>query len=235
MPESKWIKLLQFISHCKHLTCLSFEDITMEQIGHHLAKSITSWGDNPPLQILNLKNCYKSAKYCVTLLQSLSICKSLTELYLNGNTIGGAGPQLAESITSWGENPPLQILDLTYCSIRKEYCAKLLQSLSTCKSLTKLYLNGNTIGAAGHHLAESITSWGDNPPLKILDLESCSIPEECCAKLLQSLSRCKCLTELYLSNNSIGEAGHHLAESIMLWGANPRLRVLSVEKLFSVR
>ena len=125
------------------------------------------------------------------LLQSLSSCKQLTNLNLIHNSIGEAGRRLAQSITSWGDNPPLQQLHLYSCSIPEQVWPELLQSLSSCKQLTNLNLIHNSIGEAGRRLAQSITSWGDNPPLQQLHLYSCSIPEQVWPELLQSLSSCK--------------------------------------------
>ena len=72
--------------------------------------------------------------------------------------MGEAGRSLAQSITSWGDDPPLQGLHLYRCSIPKQVWAELLQSLSSCKQLSDLDLLYNTIGEAGRYLAQSITS-----------------------------------------------------------------------------
>ena len=137
------------------------------------------------------------------LLQSLSSCKQLFNLNLIHNSIGEAGRRLAQSITSWGDNPPLQQLHLYSCSIPKQVWAELLQSLSSCKQLTDLWLSRNTIGEAGRYLAQSIQSWGDNPPLQKLILSDCSIPEQVWPELLQSLSSCRKLSDLELSENNL--------------------------------
>ena len=47
---------------------------------------------------------------------------------------------------------------------------ELVQSLSSCRHLTVLYLEQNKLGEAGHQLAQSIRSWGDEPPLQELYL-----------------------------------------------------------------
>ena len=226
MPESKWAELFQFTSTCKYLTLLQLFLSEIGEAEHHLAQSITSWGDNPPLQKLNLGWCSIPEQVWPELLQSLSSCKQITNLNLSLNTIGEAGRYLAQSITSWGDNPPLEELNLEYCSIPEQVWPELLQSLSSCKQLTELGLSYNTIGEAGRHLAQSITSWGDNPPLEELNLGYCSIPEQVWFELLQSLSSCKQLTDLNLSHNTIGEAGRYFAQSITSWGDNPPLRYL---------
>ena len=228
IPEQVWAELLQSLYSSKQLTNLNLSGNTIGKAGHYLAQSITSWGDNPPLQQLNLGWCSIPEQVWPELLPSLSSCKQLTHLKLSRNTIGEAGRHLAQSITSWGDNPPLQKLHLYRCSIPEQVWAELLQSLSSCKQLTDLDLSGNTIGEAGRHLAQSITSWGDDPPLRKLDLRSCSIPEQVWAELLQSLSSCKQLTHLDLLGNTIGEAGRYLTQSITSWGDNPPLRKLDL-------
>ena len=203
MPESKWIELFQFTSTCKYLTHLDLWHCKVGETGRYLAQSITSWGNNPPLEELDLSHCSIPEQVWAELLQSLSSCKQLTDLDLSRNTIGEAGRYLAQSITSWGDNPPLQELHLSYCSIPEQVMAELLQSLSSCKQLTGLYLSGNTIGEAGHYLVQSIASWGDNPQLKTLYLSQCSIPEQVWPELLQSLSSCRNLFRLNLSGNNL--------------------------------
>ena len=228
IPESKWTELLHFTSTCKYLTYLDLESCNVGESGRYLAQSISSWGDNRPLKTLNLGWCSIPEQVWPELLQSLSSCKQLTELVLSSNNIGEAGRYLAQSITSWGDNPPLEKLYLSDCSIREQVWPELLQSLSSCKQLTELLLLSNNIGEAGRYLAQSVTSWGDNPPLEFLNLNDCSIPEQVWPELLQSLSSCKQLTKLLLSSNNIGEAGRYLAQSVTSWGDNPPLEFLNL-------
>ena len=230
IPEQVWAELLQSLSSCKQLIYLDLSRNTIGEAGHYLAQSIRSWGDNPPLKILDLERFSIPEQVMAELLQSLSSCKQLIYLDLSFNTIGEAGRYLAQSIRSWGDNPPLQNLDLGFCSIPEQVWAELLQSLSSCEQLVDLDLSHNTMGEAGHYLAQSIRSWGDNPPLQKLDLGWCSIPEQVMAELLQSLSSCKQLIYLDLSRNTIGEAGHYLTQSIRSWGDNPPLKILDLER-----
>ena len=227
IPEQVWPGVLQSLSSCKWLCYLNLLDNTIGEAGCYLAQAITSWGDNPPLKALILESCSIPEQVWPGVLQSLSSCQQLTDLNLLDNTIGEAGRYLAQSITSWGENPPLEALNLENCSIPEQMCLELLQSLSCCNVLSILDLSGNTIGEAGHYLSQSITSWGDSPPLENLFLSHCSIPEHVWPELLQSLSSCKQLTGLDLSGDTIGEAGHYLAQLITSWGNNP-----SLEKLY---
>ena len=228
MPENKWSELFHFTSNCKYLIKLEATFLKIGEAGNYLAQSITSWGDDPPLQELNLSRCSMPKKVWPELLQSLSSCKQLTDLDLSYNNIGEAGRYLAQSITSWGDNSPLNNLYLNACSIPEQVWPELLQSLSSCKQLSHLDLADNIIGEAGSYLAQSITSWGDNPPLEQLHLDNCSIQEQVCPELLQSLSSFKKLTHLDLWGNTIGEAGRYLRQSITSWGDNPPLECLDL-------
>ena len=228
MPESKWTELFRFTSTCKYLKHLNLWHCNVGEAGRCLAQSITSWGDNPPLQRLQLYSSSIPEQVWPELLQSISSCKQLIDLDLSFNTIVEAGHYLAQSITLWGDNPPLQQLHLYSSSIPEQVWPELLQSLSSCKQLIDLNISDNTIGEAGHYLVQSITSWGDNSPLQTLDLGLCSIPEQVWPELLQSLSSCNQLTDLHLSGNTIGEAGHYLTQSITSWGDNPPLEELHI-------
>ena len=220
------LKLVQSLSTCRHLTSLNLTEGKLGEAGHQLAQSIRSWGDDPPLQELYLDNCSLSATASLKLVQSLSTCRHLTSLNLGKNKLGEAAHQLAQSIRSWGDDPPLQKLYLYNCSLSATASLELLQSLSTCRHLTLLNLRENKLGEAGHQLAESIRSWGDDPPLQELYLYNCSLSATASLELLQSLSTCRHLTSLNLAENKLGEAGHQLAQSIRSWGDDPPLQKL---------
>ena len=226
IPEQVWPELLQSLSSCKQLSHLDLSHNTIGEAGHYLAQSFTAWGNDPPFKVLYLSSCSIPEQVWIELLQSLSCCKQLSHLNLSANTIGEAGRYLAQSITSSGDESPLNCLYLKNCSIPKQFWDELFESLCSCKQLHNLDLSDNTIGEAGHYLAQLITSWGDNPPLQVLHLNYCLIPQQVWAELLQSLSFCKHLTDLDLSGNAIGEAGHYLAQSITTWGAEPSLQSL---------
>ena len=213
MPERKWAELLQFSSKCKNLRKLELSYNTIGEAGYCLTQSITLI---PSLRHLGLIDCSIPEQVWIELLQSLSSCK-LSHLDLSENTIGEAGCFLAQSIALWKKSP-LRELNLSSCSIPEQVWIELLQSLSSCK-LSHLDLSENTIGEAGHFLAQSIALW-KNSPLRELNLSSCSIPEQVWIELLQSLSSYK-LSHLDLSGNTIGEAGRFLAQSIALWKNSP--------------
>ena len=220
------LELVQSLSSCKYLTGLDLGENKLGEVGHQLAQSIRSWGDEPPLQKLSLYNCSLTASATLELVQSLSTCKHLTELILGDDKLGEAGHQLAQSIRSWGDEPPLQKLSLYNCSLTTAVSLELVQSLSTCRNLTELDLGENKLGEAGHQLAQSIRSWGDEPSLQELWLYNCSLPATATLDLVQSLSTCRNLTELDLGENKLGEAGHQLAQSIRSWGDEPPLQKL---------
>ena len=145
---------------------------------------------------------------------------------LGRNNLTEAGYALAQSIRSWGDEPPLQKLYLYNCSLTSTASLELVQSLSSCRHLTALNLGENNLVEAGLKLAQSIRSWGDKPPLQKLYLYNCSLTAAVSLKLVQSLSSCRHLTELSLGENKLGEAGHQLAQSIRSRGDKPPLQKL---------
>ena len=96
-----------------------------------------------------------------------------------------------------------QSISFSECKLPCEVLSHLLLQMSHCKQLRKLYLENITLDKVGLHLVRAIRSWGDSPPLQLLDLKSCALSGNVCAELLQSLSTCKHLTELNLSRNTL--------------------------------
>ena len=228
MSLDKSVEFIKFLSRCKHLTHIDMSNNILDTSAQHLAKSIRSWGDKPALQVLCLYNCSLTATASLELVQSLSSCRHLTVLDLAENKIGEAGHQLAQSIKSWGDEPPLQKLSLHNCSLTATAPLELVQSLSSCRHLTELDLGENKIGEAGHQLAQSIKSWGDEPPLQKLYLYNCSLSATASLEFVQSLSSCRHLTVLDLRGNKLGKAGHQLSQSIKSWGDEPPLQKLQL-------
>ena len=226
MDLENTIKFTQSISTCKYLTHIDLSNTSLDEAVSYLAQSIRSWGDHPPLQVLSLHNCSLSVTASLELVQSLSSCRQLTLLDLAQNKLGEAGHQLAQSIRSWGDEPPLQKLYLYNCSLTATASLELVQSLSSCRHLTLLDLEDNKLGEAGHHLAQSIRSWGDEPSLHELRFYNCSFPAAASFELVQSLSSCRHLTLLNLGENRLGEVGYQLAQSIRSWGDEPPLQKL---------
>ena len=145
MPESKWAELFQFTSTCRYLTHLSLSLCNLRESGSHLAQSVMSWNDDPPLETLDLSHCSIPEEVWPELLESLSSCEHLSHLNLSGNNIGEAGHYLTQAIKSWGDDPPLNSLDLSHCSMPEQVWPELLQTLSSCEQLSYLNISGNTI------------------------------------------------------------------------------------------
>ena len=214
MSLTAWRGVLQSLSGCEHIIHLNLSFSIHGEAAQTLAQSIRSLGDEPPLQTLRLWNGSLTATASLELVQSLATCKHLTVLSLNGNKLGEAGHQLAQSIRCWGDEPPLKKLHLVKCLLTTTASLELVQSLATCKHLTVLSLNGNKLGEAGHQLAQTIRSWGDEPLLRMLYLRNCSIPVSATFDLVQSLLKCKHLEILDLEGNEFNDRGYHLAQSI---------------------
>ena len=183
-------------------------------------------GNNPPLQKVNLRNCSLPDIKWSAIFQFFTTCINLNQLVLSGINLRATGRLLAQSIRYLGNHDQLQILGLEKIQVPTTDFAKVLQSLSTCKQLTMLYLSYNIIGEAGYHLAESIISWGSTPPLQKFYLYDCRIPANACRDLLLSLSSCNQMNTLVLCYNMIGHAGSQLAQSIRAWGDNSPLENL---------
>ena len=226
------LELLQCMSKCMYLTELCLRKNRLGEAGIQLAQSIKSRGRVSPLQELYLENCSFQTNVSIELLQSLSTCSQLRVLALDDNKLGEAGYQLAHSIRSWGDNPSLSTLYLYNCSMHDKVSEELLKSLSTCKYLAYLDLGRNNLQTAGHQLVSLIRSLGHSPQLKELKLNNCNFTMDVSSTLLQALSTCRKLTILDLSMNVLGEAGHHLAESIRNWKNDPPLQKLYLRGTF---
>ena len=199
--EDFWKKLFNHLPICKKLTHLIVSHNSLGEAGRDLARSIRMWGPDPPLQVLQLDQCLMPEIAWRDLCWSLHSCKHITHLDLSYNKLGNAGSELAQAISDWGDESPLQKVDLSYCSMSAEACDDLFYSLFYCKRLTYLDLSGNMVGEAGHYLAEVIRSWGDDPPLETFIAEHCFIPTVVWPDLLRSLSACSKLIHLDLSHN----------------------------------
>ena len=228
LPEKTSLEIVQSLTKCKNLIDLDLGGNNLSEGGLYLAQSIKHWGNNPPLQKLNLYNCLIRADQSTELLKSLSSCKNLITLNLGQNNLHEGGHYLAQSIRSWGYDPPLQKLYLHNCSLQHGASKKLFQSLLACSHLTLLSYGQNNLDGIGHHLTDSIRSWGDNPPLQSLYLSKCSLSEKALLELVQSLSSCKNLIDLDLGGSNLSEAGVHLAQSITFWGNDSPLQKLNL-------
>ena len=204
--EDRCAAILKSLSLCKQLTCLDLFNNRIQNAGEDLADSIKQWGVNPPLQVLDLCNCGLNEDDCAELLQSLLGCANLKEIDLSGNFIGKA-TYLMEIIRNSGH---LQKLYLRKSSIPEQCWGEILNSLGTRNNLTVIDLSDNTIGESASQLAHSIRQWGDNPPLRELQLYGCTIPKDACCEIISALFSCKRLIDLKLAGSHLCENGCHL-------------------------
>ena len=181
------------------------------------------------------------------LVRKLPRCQNLTKLDLknirlcnlpkwdnmdfsSGNPFDIVGRNIAHGIRQWGDSPPLQQMRLVNCYMGEEVCGDLLRSLNRCQHLTHLDFGGNTLGQVGKCLAEFIKNLGENPPLRQLYLNYCSMPEDVCREILESLFCCKRLSHLDLSGNHVGNAGKYKSQIICNFQTDPPLQLLYLEK-----
>ena len=107
-----------------------------------------------------LKNIYFADRIlprhlCGPILKVLSSHGNIKNLDLSGNTLGIHGIHLVHSIKTWGLEASLQELDLSHCFLPVEVCGPLLSALGRCRSLTELWLPGNTLtGCLQNFLAD---------------------------------------------------------------------------------
>ena len=206
LPSNIMACLFQQISFSSALKGIRLKNSTFEEPGKslmHLSESIQRWGDNTKLEYLVIYNCSLPLDQCSSILQSLSRCKHLTYLNLSDNMVGNGGKHLAESIRNWGINPPLTLLYLHNCGLNEQDCVALFQSLLECCNLKEINVSRNNIGEAARYLVKVIQKLSSYGKLEMLYLSDCSIPEDQCTAILDSLSLCKQLTCLDLSNSRI--------------------------------
>ncbi len=142
--------VLSALSTCKHLTELYLTDIAVNGVGVHMAQLIQAWGPKHQLQRLDLDGCQMPEEACAVVLKALSILKQLKELWLDRNTVGAGGVQLADSIQAWGPEPPLVHMD--GCEMSDKVWAVVLTVLSSCKQLGWIYLSHNKLTGCLHSL-----------------------------------------------------------------------------------
>ena len=170
-----------------------------------LCEAIKSWGDNPSLQSLSLRNCSIPEPECSGILIALSACKHLTYLDLGGNCLGSSGKHLVQIVENMGPNPSLQELHLENCSLPEGVCCVVMQSVRKCKNLKGLNLNGNTVGTAAKYIADVIENLQSAAQLESLYLKNCLMPGEVWVDLLKSLGTCRNIAYLDLSGHKIGK------------------------------
>ena len=129
---------------------IDLNNCELPELGLLVAQLITHWTNEQPLLELSLQACSMSQVAWNEVLQTLSHCKHLTDLNLSENFLGETGHNIAQAIRSWGDEPPLQKVNLNDCSLTAAASLALVQSLSMCRKLRALDLGGNSLGEAGH-------------------------------------------------------------------------------------
>ena len=209
------------ISQAQKITDLWIEDVEYQQDINSAELSLS-----PHAQSLTLTNCKLPPNLMRHLLEQLKFCQRMSTISITGEILGSNVHLITSAVIQWGINPPLQQLVLEDCSIPLESCCEIIKSLTTCQHITHLNLSKNHVGTSGKYLAETINNWGDAPSLQLLYLDKCSMAEESCSDILNSLATCQHITDLDLSGNLIGPSGKYLAEAINSWGDAPSLEEL---------
>ncbi|XP_069089568.1 uncharacterized protein [Pleurodeles waltl] len=166
------------------------------------------------LKKLNLWRCSLTGDCCADLSTLLKANSSLTDLILDGNTLGDSGVRLlCEGLKHPGCT--LQKLDLTGCSLTSSSCEDLASVLSTNQSLTVLTLSDNDLGDTG---VARILEGLKHPAcvMHTLMMDGCSLTCSVCGDIASLLRTNTSLTELDLGGNELGDSGvQQLCEGLM--------------------
>ncbi|XP_064419093.1 NACHT, LRR and PYD domains-containing protein 3-like [Latimeria chalumnae] len=181
--------------------------------------------------MLSLQRCDLTAGCCEELSSVLSTNSSLMELDLEGNNLGDSGVKhLSAGLRD--PNCKLQTLGLQECGLKAGCCEDLFSVLSTNSSLTELNLSGNNLGDSGvKHLSAGLRD--SNCKIQKLVLVVCDLTSGCCEALSSVLSTNSSLTELYLSDNNLGDSGvKHLSAGLR--DPNCKLQTLCINSSLTV-
>ena len=186
------------------------------------------------LKRLNLKGNKLTDQNAVGLASFASSNTGLEELYLSNN-------HLQLGITGLRNISSLKVLDLQYNNIAKQAVNELAATISGCKSLEKLWLNGNNLGSStvvvvnalkeissltelnlndnkskSEELAPAISLLvAKNHLLKILALSDNGLADDGIINISQSLHKHSKLKALNLQNNNITEKAAEALASVI--------------------
>ncbi|XP_059815149.1 NACHT, LRR and PYD domains-containing protein 12-like [Hypanus sabinus] len=154
------------------------------------------------------------------LVSALSTNPSLTGLDLSDNKLGDSGVKLVSAAL---RNPECKIqkLWLERVGLTDSGAEDLVSALSTNPSLTDLNLSDNKLGDSGVKLVSAALR---NPECKIqkLELGDVGLTDSGAEDLASALSTKPSLTELYLSNNKLGDSGVKLVSAAL---RNPECKI----------
>ena len=183
--------------------CISNNNIT-DKAADDIATAISC---NIHLQELNLCSTNLQTSGAIKITRGLQKISSLTKLYINHNSITDeAADDIAAAISC---NIHLQELNLGSNNLQTSGTIKISRVLQKISSLTKLYINHNSItDEAADDIAAAISC---NIHLQELNLGSNNLQTSGTIKISRVLQKISSLTKLYINHNSIT---HEAADDI---------------------
>ncbi|XP_067916072.1 NACHT, LRR and PYD domains-containing protein 12-like isoform X4 [Heterodontus francisci] len=158
------------------------------------------------------------------LASALNTNRSLTDLDLNYNELGGSGVKLLSEAL---RNPDCKIqkLGLVENNLSDSCIEDLASALSSNRSLTDLDLSYNKLGDSGVKL---LSEGLRNPDCKIqkLQLENNKLTDSCIKDLASALSTNQSLTDLDLNDNELGDSGVKLLSEAL---RNPDCKIQELD------
>ncbi|XP_060118391.1 NACHT, LRR and PYD domains-containing protein 3-like [Heteronotia binoei] len=207
LTTNQWWDLLSVI--CISPT-LSELDLECSEWGDSIVQLLADALKHPDCKIQKLVlNFFElTSACCGNLASTLSTNQSLTELFLEHNTIGDSGIRLLCAGLRH-PNCKLKKIRLTNCNITSSGSGDLSSVLSTNQTLKDLGLDGNKLEDSGLRLlCEGLR----DPRCKIqkIKLDGCRFTSSGCEALSSALSTNQTLKELHLGENELEDSGVRL-------------------------